>query len=205
MYTSQILFQSDFSLNEAVHSVCQDELKYFAEFINRLLHDIYSNDQHLNTALNWSELSRGERTPSHIYIHVLVCMYLYCCPLMLLGESHRATLPPEAQDEKNDNGTFKNIFILLTFCHLSASVLFLPLPPRPLCFREVNRATSSWLPNMKRFPKVQDSSLISSRALRLPASPALLRLSLSIHLPLLALSPAAHLLTPFTGNTTDTC
>lgn len=116
---------------------------------------------------------------------------------------------PQRSRMKNNDApnirTLKILLVLLPSHRLSAGLpfLFLLLPPilLPLWLGEVNRATSSWLPNMKRFPKVQDSSLISSQALRLPASPALLRLSLSIHLPLPALSPAAHLSTSFTSNT----
>lgn len=55
-------------------------------------------------------------------------------------------------------------FILLPSNHLSASPSPSASPNPALWLREVNRATSSWLPNMKRFPKVQDSSLISSGA-----------------------------------------
>lgn len=132
-----------------------------------------------------------------------------CCRLlMFLQESHCATPQPGGPGWKNTRAVTFSTLKLISFCSLPSSfilifqpAIFHPTPlPTPRLW-EVSGATSSWLPNMKRFPKVQDSSLISSGALRLPASPALLRLSLSIHLPLLALSPAAHLFAPFTSNT----
>lgn len=163
---------------------------------------------HSTSTLDWIELnSPEERKLHHIDFYVQSCVCDATAVCWCFWEKVIVQRCPQRSRMKNNNGnnirTFKINFILLTSYHLSASVPSLFLPPYPpppptppLWLREVNRATSSWLPNMKRFPKVQDSSLISSRALRLPASPALLRLSLSIHLPLLALSPAAHLSNP---------
>lgn len=185
-----------------------------AEFINRLcvvFFDAYFNASlkcietstgyFQSTGLDWGKLFIGEKSPSPAELRCSMCdvtVVWWCCweKVIVINDALRGpgwkTIPAATLE-------LEKIF---SFCSLP--VIFQQVfPPTPSLLRltEVNRATSSWLPNMKRFPKVQDSSLISSQALRLPASPALLALSLSIHLPLLALSPAAHLSAPFASNT----